>query len=113
VTVFSISNRLDQDRRNHRHHILLGTCNPIGEGGNHDYEVVTHDVYTFNYIRGLFDNVYKIVSVNSTLIVFACDTWLYEYYRYCKFQLNMFTRKKVTQVLLTYGNKDCRAPNEK
>jgi len=32
---------------------------------------------------------------------------------YCKFQLNMFTCKKVTHILVTYGNKHCRAPNEK
>jgi len=29
-----------------------------------------------------------------------------------KFQLNMFTHKKVTNILLTHGYKHCRAPNE-
>jgi len=64
-------------------------------------------VGTGTCIRGLFDkfmeNVYKIVSVPTILIVFAYDTGQYVYDRYCKFQLNMFTRKKVTHVLLIYG----------
>ena len=68
-------------------------------------------------LRGLFDkfveNVYKIVSVYSILLVFAYDTGQVVYDRYCKFLLNMFIRKKVTHVLLTYGNKHCRALNEK
>ena len=43
------------------------------------------------------------------------DTGQYVYDRYCKFQWSMFTSKKVTHVLLTYGigKKHCRAPNEK
>jgi len=68
-------------------------------------------------VRGLFDkfmeNVYKIVSVLTILPVFAYDTGQYVYDTYCKFLLNMFIRKNVTHVLLTYGNKHCRAPNEK
>ena len=67
-------------------------------------------VYTCIFaIRGLFDkfveNVYKIVSDHSILIVVAHDTVHYEYDRHCKFQLNMFTRKKVTHILPTYGNR--------
>ena len=73
-------------------------------------------VYIF-FIRGLFDkfeeNVYKIVSVYSILLGFAYDTGKYVFDRYCKFLFNMFICKKVTHVLLTYGNKHCRAPNEK
>jgi len=38
------------------------------------------------------ENVYKIVSVHLILNVFAYDTGQYVYDRYCKFQLNMFTR---------------------
>ena len=68
-------------------------------------------------LRGLFDkfeeNVYKIVSVYSILLGFAYDTGKYVFDRYCKFLFNMFICKKVTHVLLTYGNKHCRAPNEK
>ena len=56
-----------------------------------------------SYVQGLFEkfveNVYKIVSVYSILLVFAYDTG--------------FICKKVTHVLLTFGNKHCRAPNEK
>jgi len=69
------------------------------------------------HVRGLFDkfveNVYKIVSVHSILLVFAYGTGQYVYDIYCKFLLNTLIRKKVTHVLLTYGNKHCRAPNEK
>ena len=60
-------------------------------------------------LRGLFDkfeeNLYKIVSVYSILLGFAYDTGKYVYDRYCKFLFNMFIRKKVKHVLLTYGNK--------
>jgi len=59
------------------------------------------------------ENVYKIVLVQLIINVFAYDTGQYVYDRYCKFQLNMFTCKKVTHILVTYGNKHCRAPNEK
>jgi len=50
------------------------------------------------------ENVNKIVSVYSILLVFAYDTGQYVYDGYCKFLLNMFIRDKVTHVLLTYGN---------
>ena len=42
------------------------------------------------------ENVYKIVSVHLILYVFAHDTGqeLYDRYMYCRFQVNMFTRKK-------------------
>jgi len=59
------------------------------------------------------ENVHKIVLVHSILFVFANDTGKYVCDRYCKFQKNMLTLKKVTHVLLTYGNKHCRALNEK
>jgi len=55
-----------------------------------------------SYVQGLFEkfveNVYKIVSVYSILLVFAYDTGQYVYDRYCKFLLNMFICKKVTQI---------------
>ena len=67
-------------------------------------------------IRGLFDkfmeNVHKIVLVHLNIIVFSHDAGQYVYDRYCKFQLNN-TSKKVTNILLTYGSKHCRALNEK
>jgi len=53
-------------------------------------------------LRGLFDklveNVYKIVSDHSILIVVAHDIVQYVYDRYFKFQLNMFTRKNEKKV---------------
>jgi len=67
------------------------------------------------HVRGLFDKFvemfYKIVSDHSILIVVAQVAVQYVYDRYCKLQFNMCTRKKVTHILLTYGNKHCRAPN--
>jgi len=52
------------------------------------------------YIPGLFDdfveNVYKIVSVHSILIVFVYATGQYVYDRYRTFQLNILTRKNYT-----------------
>ena len=70
-----------------------------------------HTVCYFEHVRGLFDkfveNVYKFVSVYSSLLLFAYDTGQYVYDIYCKFLLNMFICKKVTHVLLTYGNKHC------
>jgi len=53
-------------------------------------------------LRGLFDtlveNVYKIVSDHSILIVVAHDIVKYVYDRFIKFQLNMFTRKNEKKV---------------
>jgi len=61
------------------------------------------EIYTF--VRGLFEkfveNVYKIVSIYSILLVFAYNTGQYVYDRHCKFLFNLFIRKKVTHVLLT------------
>jgi len=62
------------------------------------YQDVTGNIGKVSHlnIRGLFDkfveNVYKIVSVYSILLVFAYDTGQYVYDRYCKFLLNMLIR---------------------
>jgi len=50
------------------------------------------------------ENVHKNVLDQSILIVVAHYTVQYVNDKYCYFQLNMFTRKKVTHILLTYGN---------
>jgi len=55
----------------------------------------------------------KLFWLTRIYLFFANDTGKYVCERYCKCQINMLILKKVTHVLLTYGNKHCRALNEK
>jgi len=81
----------------------------------------------FLKVRSVFDRLTGLItrSINSWkmfiklfqftrfYLFLAYNTGQYVYDIYCKFLLNMFIRKKVTHVLVTYANKHCRAPNKK